>query len=102
VNEQDRKTEIGMRCPNATCGDTGTIAVGSNAEGWEPEQCEFCYTEPLSVFNIRNALATARDEQREKDAQICDEVASEYSGGTFNDCSREVRAAEDCAAAIRR
>lgn len=38
---------------------------------------------------------------READAKLCDAVATQYSSGTFNDCSREVRAAEECAETIR-
>lgn len=34
-------------------------------------------------------------------ARICDGIAKKYSRGTFNDCSREVRAAEECAATLR-
>jgi hypothetical protein len=44
-------------CPNLGCNNTGCIPVQISEDDWEPEQCEFCYTEPDSVFN---ALAAAR------------------------------------------
>lgn len=51
---------------------------------------------------ISTAIEEAKREQREVDAKVCDEAATAYSSGTFNDCSREVRAVEECAAAIRK
>lgn len=45
---------IAEDCPN--CNNVGYIAHGSNAEGWEQEQCQFCYTVKNSRFNINEAL----------------------------------------------
>lgn len=52
-------------------------------------------------LDLIDAIASMRAVEREKAAKECDVVAKRYSGGTFNDSSREVRAAEECAAAIR-
>ena len=38
----------GNKC---ACGDVGYFASGSNSNGWEQEQCEFCYCHPTSEFN---------------------------------------------------
>lgn len=61
---------------------------------------------PKSFAALTSAIASltarVRAEQREVDGLKCDEVARRYTRGTFNDCSREVRAAEECAEIIRR
>ena len=59
------------------------------------------HDEERMASNIAFAFAQVRDEQKEIDARKCDEIAAKYTRGTFNDSSREVRAAEDCAKAIR-
>ena len=46
-------------CPN--CNNTGIIPVGSNEDGWEPSQCEFCYTVPYSKFNAQIAIGEKDD-----------------------------------------
>lgn len=46
-----------LSCPN--CPNQGWYAVGSNSDGWEQVQCEFCYTEPNSVFNSQNYIPDA-------------------------------------------
>jgi hypothetical protein len=65
--------------------------------GWE-----FTDTDAINLINaIATLITETRADQREVDAQQCDDVAKRYSGGTFNDSGREVRTAEECAAAIR-
>jgi hypothetical protein len=46
-------------CPNLGCNNTGCFPVQISEDDWELVQCEFCYTEPDSVFN---ALCAARVE----------------------------------------
>lgn len=55
-----------------------------------------------TAYRVRiEKLETALAEERERCAKACDDIARSNSKGTFNDSSREVRAAEECAAAIR-
>lgn len=42
------KKEYWERCPD--CDNSGVIAIGDNEHGWEPCQCEFCYTNEKSIF----------------------------------------------------
>lgn len=51
----------------------------------------------VRIEELENGLA----KERERCAEVCDDIARSNSKGTFNDNSREVRAAEECAAAIR-
>ena len=37
-------------CINAGCQNTGAIPHQVGEDDWEPEQCEFCYTQ-MSIFN---------------------------------------------------
>ena len=51
---QDTFNENGdelKECINPHCGNTGAYPVEPDGE---PEQCEFCYEEPLSKFNQSN------------------------------------------------
>ena len=41
-NERLRGLLKVAKCPNKGCDNKGTIAVGSNEEGWEPEPCQWC------------------------------------------------------------
>ena len=41
-------------CPD--CNNSGTIAIGDNEHGWEPCQCEFCWTNEKSVFYNEHKL----------------------------------------------
>jgi len=43
-----------LQCPD--CDNSGTRTVSSYMNPPEPEQCEFCYCEPNSVFNIKSEL----------------------------------------------
>jgi DNA repair exonuclease SbcCD ATPase subunit len=57
-------------CPN--CGNVGWYAVqrpnrNTGDAEWEQEQCEFCYTEPNSVFNVISSL---RSQLAEAQAEI--------------------------------
>jgi len=45
-------------CPN--CPNQGWIGHQSSTEMWEQEQCEFCYTNENSLFNVRAAIDSAR------------------------------------------
>lgn len=50
------------KCPS--CNNDGAIACrevdidpdGNYSDNWYPEQCEFCYTNPKSVFNQKQLL----------------------------------------------
>jgi hypothetical protein len=57
------------RCPNLNCNDNGYYPVpitrytyndeGVTIDSWEDceqEQCEFCYTNPKSIFNQKSLL----------------------------------------------
>lgn len=53
-SEIKKKWEIlnADRCPNIDCLDRGIIPVQVNGN-WESQQCEFCYTNPNSLFNVK-------------------------------------------------
>lgn len=74
-------------------------AIVDNISQCDDDDCITC--DPCDEKAIASILSLI-DEVREADAKVCDAVAKSYSGGTFNDSSREVRAAEECAAAIRK
>ena len=48
--EAKAEMRIALKCP--LCEDVGWYAVNSK-DGPEQQQCEFCYTTPNSLFNIR-------------------------------------------------
>jgi hypothetical protein len=57
-----------VRCSSLGCDDTGVTAHQIGEQEWEPEQCEFCYCEPRSLFNLKQAInntinVTAADTQ---------------------------------------
>lgn len=69
---------LGLQCPD--CPNVGyTVRQTDDDGGCEQEQCEFCCTEPLSVFNIQNTIdATVealRAELAEKEKEI-DQVSN--------------------------
>jgi hypothetical protein len=70
-------------------------------EVYKPPNLQLFGTRAGLIDRIATAITETRADQREVDAQQCDDVAKRYSGGTFNDSGREVRTAEECAAAIR-
>ena len=78
------------RCPN--CDDVGYYAVGSNADGWEQVQCEFCYTVPDSVFNIKCRLEIAESTVAQLRAELAT-ASSAYSDLLINSVN-EVRKLE--------
>lgn len=47
------------KCINPGCDSKGVIAVGNHAEGFEPEQCEYCYC------HMPNGKYQALEEQKE-------------------------------------
>ncbi len=49
-----------VNCPNAGCNDSGCIPIQVGEDDLEPQQCEFCYTTPNSVFNLAPVLAAAQ------------------------------------------
>lgn len=56
------------RCPNHGCNDTGCILVRSGLSGEkEPKQCDFCFREPDSLFNVMIDAAKAIREVRNED-----------------------------------
>ncbi len=48
-----------LDCPN--CDNTGTTSRQVGDGYWQPEQCEFCYREENSKFNLAQAIASAFD-----------------------------------------
>ena len=42
-------------CPNSYCGNSGGYPVPDGHGDWQEEQCEFCWTNPNSVFNLKKA-----------------------------------------------
>ncbi len=75
-----------MECPN--CDNSG-VAVYEYGRGPEPEQCQFCYEHPGSVFQIEALIARVREDEREACAKACDELQEDMAD------------ADKCAAAIR-
>ena len=73
------KTPI-ERCPNRYCGDSGCIPHGSNEHGWEPEQCEWCYTMKNSYFN---ATDKEREEFEKREQQYEDACEYEQAQNTI-------------------
>ena len=66
---------FGLECPSSSnCGNLGTLTVADINGDPEPEQCEFCYCEPKSKFNllgrVTDLIQQAVEEQKEKDAEI--------------------------------
>jgi len=53
AQEADKKIKALMECKSCSCGDKGYF-VSENLYNHEPEliQCEFCYTNPNSRFNV--------------------------------------------------
>lgn len=45
-----------LDCPN--CDNSGSIPHRISDDEWEPEQCEFCYAEKNSRFNLPEAILT--------------------------------------------
>lgn len=52
--------EEGIQCQS--CDNQGWYWVGDPYDP-EPEQCEFCYCEPNSKFNVRHRKEDAADEK---------------------------------------
>ena len=53
-------------CQNPYCGNDGYYPEQVSEDEWEQVQCEFCYTEPNSVFNVVSALNTRIAELEKK------------------------------------
>jgi hypothetical protein len=47
------------RCDEAMCHDTGCYATRARDGSPEPNQCQFCYENPLSMFNAKRRLREA-------------------------------------------
>jgi len=62
---QAKLLSVALKCPD--CDDIGYSVRGNNTEGWEQEQCQFCYTEPLSRFNLLGTDISALDAIRQQD-----------------------------------
>lgn len=56
----------GIDCLN--CDNSGVIAVQVKHDEWEPEQCEFCYSEPHSKFNVASDLSALIEQEKRKAA----------------------------------
>lgn len=56
------ESEKGEHCP--ACPDQGWYVVADNRGEAQQEQCEFCYTNPRSIFNLRRAAITQAQEAR--------------------------------------
>ena len=63
---QQRKVErrVVLECINSHCGNSGAFPTMPDGE---PEQCQFCYTEPRSIFsqaNYENNKRTGNDRRQ--------------------------------------
>ena len=58
-----RKVErrVILECINSHCGNSGAFPTGPDGE---PEQCQFCYTEPRLVFSQANYENNRRGNDR--------------------------------------
>ncbi len=53
-------------CPVGGCNNSGCYPVADYDDDPIPEQCEFCYTNPKSKFNLATAIANAIELDEEK------------------------------------
>lgn len=70
-------------CPNLGCNNAGwypeahedihNVGDWDSEVAWEQVQCEFCYTEPNSVFNVVNALRADKEHAEAMAASLQDE-----------------------------
>jgi hypothetical protein len=90
--------KFGKNCPN--CDNSGTIVHGYSGDSTaDLEQCQFCYCEPLSIFNINTGSSdvwqwfetelTKAKEQKIEDYELAlAEVSKVYCELTDNKLSK--------------
>lgn len=84
-----------IRCPNPNCSDSGGYPEQIDDDEFEQVQCEFCWTNPNSFFNIaatfeaKAAQIKADDDEYYKDM---DEILASYE----NDNNEAVKALAYC------
>ena len=75
-------------CPNFGCGNTGSYMVQLSEDEVGQEQCQFCYCEPDSIFNVMANLRQLISDLKE-DGERLAEKHSYYdvvSGAEFYFC----------------
>lgn len=73
---------------NSGCLNDGIIPVQIGEDEWEPQQCAFCYTEPESLFNVRNetpaqSLEAIKKAERERCMAVIARVQP-HKEGAYN------------------
>jgi hypothetical protein len=57
VRELNSEIVVGQQCPD--CPNVGWYPYQTGYQEWAQVQCQFCYTEPCSMFNIKRLVRDA-------------------------------------------
>lgn len=74
-------------CPVSGCNNQGWYPNQISEDEWEQVQCEFCYTEPNSVFNIISRLEATIEQDKiliQLGKEAVDFLATMYEGDEKN------------------
>lgn len=90
MTDTERARAIGEPCPAPNCCDKGWWVEPDPATGEAMQvQCEFCYTNPRSVFSVAAEFAAARRETLEKAARVVDRTGDKATAAAIRELNDE-------------